>query len=202
MAEAKLTTLALAARLNDEAEIDIVQFFKRSGSCTLEQAKTALASSKQLEERLRAAPVRVFTVAQLHAEVNQFIAEQEQARQREEQELAALVSQPRSASPRPRFAAASSSSSTAVTADDEDARLALAASQLAPGEFLVRARIDLRSRDSVKEHDLRHGQVFLIDQVRSLGDGSRDAWYCGYCLEDRTQTHKWVFSQYVVKIFH
>ena len=207
MAEARLTTLALAARLNAEPESEIVQFFKKSGACSLEQAKAALALSRELEERVRSSSQLVFTIGTLFQIVQQYISEKEGEKLREEQEWAALANSPETNFPRSRFVPSSSSSSSmpppaAVAEDEEEVRLGIVASQLAAGEFLVKAKIDLRARDSVKEHDLTHGQIFVIDQVRGLGDGSSDAWFCGYALEDAEQMHKWIYSQYVVKIFH
>ena len=79
--------------------------------------------------------------------------------------------------------------------------LALAASQLHPDEFLVRTNKRYVTRDPVKEHAFEYGEVFLIDQVRSLNDGSGDAWLCGYRLQDTAKEHKWIFSQYTSNIF-
>ena len=81
---------------------------------------------------------------------------------------------------------------------DSDMRLAIAVSQLQPDEFIVRATATYETRDPLREHSCVPGDIFVIDQVRYLNDGTSDAWMCGLRLGDTRR--KWIFSDYTVKL--
>jgi hypothetical protein len=198
----KLTTLALIGRLQDEAESEIIYFFKKSVSCGREQAMRAIDNSKLLESSIRDEGKRVFTTSSIFELVRTFITVREQQRIREEQEWS-------NASPSSdenmvasyeqdsRFEATARSSH-----EDEEVDMGILASRLQKGEFLVKCILTSRSRDQVKEHDLTAGEVLVISQVRSLGDGTDDAWFCGYKQKDPTKVKKWVFSEHTTRLYN
>lgn len=205
----KLTALALIARMNDEPEPEIINFFKKSVSCVREQAMRAIENSKLLQSVLSEREGKVFTTSKIFDLVKTFLTEREHQRLLEEQEWSNVS--PSSAEEvswnRPAEIAPSSWRVNAPTHavdhhPDEDVGMGILASQLKKGDFLVRSTKTIPSRDQAKEHDLTAGEVFVISQVKGFGDGSNDAWFCGYKVKDPGKVQKWVFSGHTTKLFH
>jgi hypothetical protein len=172
--EAKLVTLALVANLNGEPESEVVKFFKSlKGECTRDQAMKAISDAKKLAETVKS----VLTVGAIYSLVKKHLEDQERQRIEEEAEWNTV-----------------SPTAPDLLNDSEETELGIIASQLPPGQFLVRAKVDWAARDSHKEHSLSCGDVFIIDQTA-------DDWYCGHRIGQSLRDQKWIYSQYVVKIF-
>jgi len=192
--ETHLLAFALAARLNGESEEEIFAFFKANlrGQCTYEQARRATEDSKELQQQM---PQQIMTTGMLCDFAKKFIDERERKRREEELEWNHVPVEQSSLS---RDLLDNSPRS------DEETELGLIASQLPEGNFLVRTRMDRQARPEEKhrEHSFKKGEVFVITQIAGNDDGTGDAWFCGYNLNDsRNQTNKWIFSDDVYKIF-
>lgn len=189
--EAKLVTLALIARLNNESDDEVIKFFKNlKGECSRDQAMRALADSKELLRELPADSVH--TVAGLYWFVKNCLDERERRRIEEEREWISEASS--------RLGPPAGAEIADLLGTDDETNLAVVASQLPPGKFLTQARMDWTARDPQKEHSFREGDVFVIAKV-SHGNEDDSAWYFGYRLDDVTETQRWIFSQYVTKIY-
>ena len=199
--DVKLTALALIGRLQEEPESEILHFFKKSVCCVRDQAMRAMDNSKLLEPKLHSWG-RVFTVAAILDFVKAFLVERERQRIIEEQEWANVSPSSEPEEPSRSTSWRHSRRIDAIEDDDGDVDMGILASKLQRGEFLVKCTKSLQSRDHVKEHDLEAGEVLVISQVRSLGDGSNDAWFCGYKVLDPSKVKKWVFSEHTTKLFH
>lgn len=201
--EIDLATFATVAKLNEQSEEEIIRFFRSNKLCKRAQAEQALRSSQAFMEHMNVD--RVVTVGHVRMMLERFLFDQEKQQKLEDEKWW-------DASPNCRVHAAAhahqSSSSyrspsirNVSVSEDLQLRLAQIASELDDGEFLVRSLTTLPSNDPAKVHDLVFDRVYVIDQVRYLDDGTRDAWFCGFSVDDPQKKHKWIFSQYVSKIF-
>lgn len=194
--EVRLITFALMAFLNQVDEADIIEFFKRKVHCEREAALRAIGDARELALLLRSddSGPHAFSVGMVRSLVVEFVWDRDKRIQREELEWEDTAGEA------PILQASKSASSSSSSVDMELA-VAMAASQLGQHEFLVRAISDYATRDSVREHDLRKGDVFVVSQVRFLDDDTNDAWFCGRRVGDSNRESKWIFSEYAVKVF-
>ena len=201
--EIDLATFATVAKLNEQSEEEIIRFFRSNKLCKRAQAEQALRSSKAFLEHMNVD--RVVTVGHVRLMLEQFLIDQEKKQKLEDEQW--WDASPNSRVHAPAHANQSSSwcKSPAIRkvsfSEESQLRLAQIASELQDGQFLVRSLTTLPSNDPAKVHDLVLDQVYVIDQVRYLDDGTRDAWFCGFSVDDPHERHKWIFSQYVGKIF-
>lgn len=190
--EADLVTFALAASLNEVGEAEILDFFKKQVRCGRSAALAALADSKDLLAQLGVALQesqfpRVFTIGMLRSIVCEFLAD----KQTKDDGWEDMPPQPTNMDDRLAL--------TNPQPTNMDNLLALAVSQLQPGQFIVKARTPYVARDLDREHSFSVGDIFVIDQVRHLNDGTQDAWLCGFRL-GATNVRKWIFSEFTEKI--
>ena len=173
-ADVNRITFALMALLNEIDEQEVLEFFRKKLSSTRVDVVNALADAIEVRAQLEQLTCAVLTTGMLRAVVVEFLADRELRRQQEEEQWQAE--------------------------QDPTLLLALAMSQLRPGELIVRARVEYLTRDPTREHELVTGDLFVVDQIRNLNDGTNDAWYCGYRLGDPNQGKKWIFSAFTDRI--
>ena len=196
--ETNRLTFAIMAKLGGESEEEIYNFFRINlkGECSYKEAKQAVEDSSRVVPRLPNGPLTTAKVFRLAWE---FLAERERLRLEEEEKARAWEwDQP---STRPSSSSRDLLGVVDTPQDDEGVQLAIAASALDEGQFLVRAKIEYVARDPAKEHSLNVGDVFVISQVEGVDDGSDTAWFLGHQLRDSTYEERWICSAHVFRLF-
>ena len=173
----KLTTFALTAYINSVPENDIIDFFKLSIKCTRQEAMSAIEDAQKILSELQP---RVLTVGMIKEIVSEYVEKKIQQDKIENQKWNNSFEQINPSSP-----------------------LLHIASAIQPDEFVVQATRNYDSRDPVREHSLRVGSLYVITEVRSLNDGTGDAWFCGYVADEPEdeRNKKWIFSDFCKTVF-
>jgi hypothetical protein len=227
--EINLLAFATAANINGESRDEILSFFKTHKLCSKSQAESALNESVRLSEKLSNERAGVLTTFSIVLHAARHLQELERQRHREDEEWWGSTSfsnrqtrledspviapenrrtgpgadgdSSNSSNPSTHQSSSSSFNVPSVQSYEEAelVKLATFESELQRGEFLVRSKGTFPSDDPQRVHDLRVGQVFVVDQVRYLDDGSNDAWFCGYHVDDPKRVQRWIFSSHVTR---
>lgn len=171
--EERYVTLALAALLNQVSEKDLALFLTNEASCHEKDIASAVSDAKVLMRQAeRWNAYRAVTVPMLRLMVSEFLKERNR-----------------------RF----------KEANDNDefftSQIQSIAKTLDKGEFIVRVTSEYEAQEPESQHNLVVGQVYVIELKRPLNDGTRDAWYCGYNMDDPGKMKKWLFSDFTQIVY-
>jgi hypothetical protein len=170
--EERYVTLALSALLNQVSEKDLSVFLSQEVRCSSKDIASAIGDAKVLiRQSDRWNAFRATTVPMLRQIVAEFLRE----RQR-------------------RFK---------LTHDNDESlstQIQSIAKSLNKSEFIVKVLAEFEAQEE-NQHTLIPGQLFVIEQTQPLNDGTRDAWYGGYSVDDVAKEFKWLFSEYVDVVY-